>query len=200
MTAPKKKELVKEIKIMRKNFGAKPILYPQPVFIIGSYDENGTPDAMNAAWGGISEANEISMCLSAGHKTVKNILARKAFTVSMATADTVAACDFVGLVSGNDVADKLKKAGFHTTKSEFVDAPVIEELPMAVECRFISYDPETCRMVGEIVNVCADESILTDGNIDPMKLRPITYDGMNHAYYVLGEKVGNAFKDGATLK
>lgn len=185
---------------MRKNFGAKPILYPQPVFIIGSYDENGTPDAMNAAWGGISEANEISMCLSAGHKTVKNILARKSFTVSMATADTVVACDFVGLVSGNDVPSKLERAGFHTVKSEFVDAPVIEELPMAVECRLISYDPETCRMVGEIVNVCADERILTDGNIDPLKLHPITYDGMNHAYYVLGEKVGNAFKDGAILK
>lgn len=185
---------------MRKNFGAKPILYPQPVFIIGSYDENGTPDAMNAAWGGISESNEISMCLSAGHKTVKNILAREAFTVSMATADRVVACDFVGLVSGNDVANKLEKAGFHTVKSEFVDAPIIEELPMTVECKLISYDPETCRMVGEIVNVCADESILTNGNIDPTKLRPITYDGMNHAYYVLGEKVGNAFRDGAVLK
>lgn len=185
---------------MRTNFGAKPILYPQPVFIIGSYDKNGDPDAMNAAWGGISESNEISMCLSAGHKTVKNILARKAFTVSMATAETVVPCDYVGLVSGNDVKNKLEKAGFHTIKSEFVDAPVIEELPMAVECRLISYDPETCRMVGEIVNVCAEESVLTDGKIDPAKLRPITYDGMNHAYYVLGEKVGNAFSDGAKLK
>lgn len=185
---------------MRKNFGAKPILYPQPVFIIGSYDENGTPNAMNAAWGGISEANEISMCLSAEHKTVKNILVKKAFTVSMATADTVVPCDFVGIVSGNDVADKLNKAGFHTTKSAFVNAPLIEELPLAVECKLISYDAETCRMVGEIVNVCADERILTDGNIDPSKLRPITYDGMNHAYYVLGEKVGDAFKDGAALK
>lgn len=185
---------------MRKNFGAKPILYPQPVFIIGSYDENGVPDAMNAAWGGISEADEVSMCLSAGHKTVKNILARKAFTISMATADTVVPCDFVGMVSGNDTANKLEKAGFHTTKSTFVDAPIIEELPMTVECTLISYDPETCRMVGKIVNVCADESVLTDGNIDPMKLRPITYDGMNHAYYVLGEKVGQAFRDGAALK
>lgn len=185
---------------MRKNFGAKPILYPQPVFIIGSYDENGTPDAMNAAWGGISEANELSMCLSAEHQTVKNILERKAFTVSMATADTVVPCDYVGLVSGGDVANKLEKAGFHTVKSEFVDAPLIEELPMAVECRLISYDPKSCRMVGEIVNVCADESVLTDGKIDPMKLRPITYDGMNHAYYVLGEKIGNAFHDGAALK
>lgn len=185
---------------MRKNFGAKPILYPQPVFIIASYDEAGVPDAMNAAWGGISESNEISMCLSAGHKTVKNILARGAFTVSMGTAETLVPCDFVGLVSGNDVADKLDKAGFHAVKSEFVDAPIIEELPLAVECKLISYDPESCRMVGEIVNVCAEERILTNGNVDPAKLRPITYDGMNHAYYVLGEKVGNAFCDGAALK
>lgn len=185
---------------MRKNFGAKPILYPQPVFIIGTYDENGIPDAMNAAWGGISEANEISMCLSADHKTVKNILLKKAFTVSMATASTVVPCDYVGIASANDTDNKLEKAGFHTVKSEFVDAPLIEELPMALECKFLSYDPETCRMVGEIVNVCADESVLTDGKIDPGKLQPITYDGMNHEYFVLGEKVGNAFSDGAALK
>ncbi len=185
---------------MRKNFGAKPILYPQPVFIIGSYDENSKADAMNAAWGGISESNEISMCLSAGHKTVKNILVKKAFTVSMATADTVVPCDYVGIVSGNKEPQKLEKAGFHAVKSEFVDAPVFEELPMAVECKLISYDPETCRMVGEIVNVCAEESVLTNGKIDPMKLRPITFDGMNNEYYVLGEKVGNAFSDGATIK
>ena len=185
---------------MRKNFGAKPILYPQPVFIIGSFDENGIPNAMNAAWGGISEATEISICLSPEHKTVKNILARGAFTVSMATVDTLAACDYVGIASGNNVPDKLEKAGFHTVKSENVDAPVIEELPLTIECRLVSYDEESCRMVGEIVNVCADESILTNGMIDPAKLRPITYDGMNHAYYVLGEKVGNAFKDGLALK
>lgn len=185
---------------MRKNFGAKPILYPQPVFIIASYDENGTPDAMNAAWGGISESNEISMCISEGHKTTKNVLARKAFTVSMATAEQMVACDYVGIVSGNKELNKMEKAGFHTVKSEFVDAPIINELPMAVECKLVSYDAATCRMVGEIVNVCADESILTDGKIDPVKLRPITYDGMNHAYYVLGEKVGNAFKDGVEMQ
>lgn len=184
---------------MRKNFGAKAIIYPMPVFIIASYDEKGVPDAMNAAWGGISEYNEITMCLSSGHKTVKNILKRKAFTVSMATQATVVPCDYVGLVSANDVPNKLEKAGFHTTKSENVDAPMIDELPMCVECKLKSYDEDTCIMVGEIINVNADESILTDGNIDPMKLRPITYDGMNHAYYVLGEKVGNAFSDGKKI-
>lgn len=185
---------------MRKNFGAKPILYPQPVFIIATYNEDGTANAMNAAWGGISESDQITMCISAGHKTTKNVLSRGAFTVSMATADTVAACDYVGIVSGNKVPDKLQRAGFHTTKSEFVDAPIIDELPMAVECKLISYDAETCRMVGQVVNVCADESILTDGKIDPKRLRPITFDGMNHAYLVLGEKVGSAFSDGMQLK
>lgn len=186
---------------MRKNFGAKPLTYPQPVFIIASYDENGTTDAMNAAWGGISEAAEISMCLSAGHKTVKNILARGAFTVSMADAEHVTECDYVGIVSANDVPDKLEKAGFHTTKSEFVDAPLIDELAMALECKLVSYDFESCRMVGEIVNVCADEKVLDEnGNIDPAKLKPITFDPVNNDYLVIGEKVGNAFEDGAKIK
>ena len=185
---------------MRKNFGAKTAVYPMPVFIIGSYDENGVADAMNAAWGGISEENEISICISAEHKTTKNILARKAFTVSMATADTVIPCDYVGIASGNDTPDKMEKAGFHTTKSEFVDAPLINELPMAIECELISYDEKSCRLVGKIVNVCADENVLTDGKVDVAKLRPITYDSMGHGYYVLGEKVGNAFKDGLALK
>lgn len=186
---------------MRKNFGAKPYTYPQPVLIIASYDENGTPDAMNAAWGGISDDTQISMCLSAGHKTVKNILKRKAFTVSMADAAHVAACDYVGIVSANDVPDKLEKAGFHTTRSEFVDAPLIDELPMALECRLVGYDEESCRMVGEIVNVSAEESILDEnGKIDPGKLQPITFDPVNNAYLKLGEKVGNAFRDGLALK
>lgn len=186
---------------MRKNFGAKPMCYPMPVYIIGTYGDDGAPNAMNAAWGGISEDTEISICISAGHKTTQNILARKAFTVSMATAKYMAACDYVGIVSGNKEPDKFKKAGFHATKSEFVDAPLIDELPMAVECKLISYDPETCRLVGQIVNVCVDESVLgSDGKVDVKKLQPITYDPMNHDYLVLGEKVGNAFKDGLALK
>ena len=186
---------------MRKNFGAKPYTYPQPVLIIASYDENGTADAMNAACGGISDDTQISMCLSAGHKTVKNILKRKAFTVSMADAAHVTECDYVGIVSANDVPDKLSRAGFHTTKSEFVDAPLIDELPMALECRLVSYDEESCRLIGEIVNVSTDERILGEnGKIDPAKLQPITFDPVNNAYLRLGEKVGNAFKDGVKLK
>lgn len=186
---------------MRKHFGAKPYTYPQPVFIIGTYSEDGTPNAMNAAWGGISEETELTMCISAEHKTAKNILARGAFTVSMADAAHVVECDYVGIVSANTVPNKLEKAGFHTTKAEFVDAPIIDELPMALECKLISYDEQSCRLVGEIINVNADECILdANGNIDPAKLNPITFDPVNHAYFSLGEKVGNAFSCGKEIK
>lgn len=172
-----------------------------PVFILAAYDENGVPCAMNAAWGGMHESDEIAMCISAGHKTTKNILATGAFTVSMADADHVVECDYVGIESGNKVPDKFEKAGFHAVKSEFVNAPLIEELPMAVECELKSYDPETACLIGKIVNVCADEKVLDEnGKIDPAKLRPITYDPMNHKYIVLGEIVGNAFSDGNKIK
>lgn len=186
---------------MRKNFGARPWTYPQPVFIIATYGEDGTPDAMNAAWGGISDDTQLSMCISAGHKTTANILKRGAFTVSMADAAHVVACDYVGIASGNTVPDKMEKAGLHTTRSEFVDAPVIDELPMAVECRLVSYDPESCRLVGEIVNVSADESILDEaGKIDPEKFLPITFDPIHNVYRKLGDVVGRAFHDGMQLK
>jgi len=186
---------------MKKNFGAKPYLYPMPVLIIASYDEDNVPNAMNAAWGCIADYNRIAMYLAAEHKTVRNILDRKAFTVSIADADHVVEADYVGIVSGNKVPKKVEKAGWHTTRSAFVDAPVIDELPMALECRLVSFDPETELMIGEIVNVCAEESVLNEqGKIDPAKLRPISYDPVNNAYLVLGEKVGNAFKDGAAIK
>ena len=186
---------------MRKNFGPKTMCYPMPVYIIATYNADGTPNAMNAAWGGISEEKEISICVDDGHKTAENLVARKAFTVSMATAKYMAACDYVGIVSGNKEPDKFAQAGFHAVKSEFVDAPLIEELPMALECKVISYDPEACRLVGQIVNVCADESVLTDDEkVDVAKLQPIIYDPMSHHYLVLGEKVGQAFHDGKALK
>ena len=186
---------------MRKNFGAKAMCYPMPVFIIGTYNADSTPNAMNAAWGGISEETEITICVDNTHKTAENLLARKAVTVSMATAEYLPACDYVGIVSGTKEPEKFSKAGFHATKSEFVDAPLIDELPMALECEVISYDEETCRLVGRIVNVCADESVLGEnGKVDVRKLAPITYDPMNHHYLVLGEKVGQAFQVGMALK
>ena len=195
------KNETKETNFMRKNLGPKSICYPMPVYIIATYNADGTPNAMNAAWGGISEEKEISICVDSGHKTAENLLARKAFTVSMATANQLVACDYVGIVSGNKVPDKFAKAGFHATKSQFVDAPLIDELPMALECKVISYDPETCRLVGEIVNVCAEESILGEnGKVDVSKLQPLTFDPMNHQYLTLGEAAGQAFHDGLALK
>ena len=181
----------------RVNFGAKPLMYSQPVLIIGTYDENGVPNAMNAAWGITTDFKEITISLS-DHKTTDNLKAKKAFTVSMATEDQVVPCDYVGVESGRKVPDKFAKAGFHATKSEFVEAPLIDELPLAMECRVKSFEDGI--LVGEIVNVSADESVLTDGKIDPKKLKPITFDPINNTYIGLGEKVGDAFRDGNKIK
>lgn len=185
---------------MRKNFGAKPWTYPQPVFIIATYDENGVADAMNAAWGGITDSNIISICLSAEHKTVKNIKKNGEFTISMATAKYVAECDYVGTVSANKIKNKLEKCGLHTTKAQFVNAPLIDELPMALECKLIDYDEDSMIVTAEIINVNADEAVLTNGKIDPDKLQPIVFDPINNAYVVLGKRVGNAFSDGLKFK
>lgn len=185
---------------MRTNFGAKALLYPMPVLIIGTYDADGNPDAMNAAWGGIADDTQINICLSPTHKTVANLKATGAFTVSVATANYVAECDYFGIESGNKVSDKIARAGMHVTKSTLVNAPIIDELPFCLECKVISYDDKTCRLLGEIVNVNADESIVVNGKIDVQKLAPITYDSSNHAYIKLGDKVGNAFKDGSKFK
>ena len=156
---------------------------------------------MNAAWGMICGYHEIALFLDEDHKTTKNIFASKAFTVSLADQDHLVAADYVGLVSGNKVPDKFEKAGFHAIKSEFVDAPLIAELEIALECRLISYDPESGKLTGEIVNVSVDESVLDgDGKVDTAKAAPITFDPFNGTYLVLGDKVGNAFRDGAALK
>lgn len=181
----------------RKNFGAKPLMLPQPVLIVATYDENGVPNAMNAAWGITTDFNEITISLSE-HKTTDNLAKRGAFTVSMATENTVTACDYVGIESARKTPNKFEKAGFHATKSDFVDAPLIDELPMALECRVKSF--KNGILIGEIVNVSAEESVLTDGKIDPEKLKPIVFDPCNNTYISLGQKVGNAFKDGAQLK
>ena len=186
---------------MRKNFGAKPWLYPMPVLILGTYNADGTPNAMNAAWGGISEENEIFVCVSDDHKTTENFLETGAFTVSVATAETVVAADYVGIVSGNDVPDKLARTGWHAEKSAFVNAPLFAELPMALECELVSYDKETCRLFGRIVNVSADERVLDEkGRIDAEKLAPIVYDPVAHVYRPLGAPLARAFHAGKELK
>ena len=185
---------------MRKNFGAKTWLYPMPVLIVGTYDENGVPNAMNAAWGGIYDTNQVMVCLADDHKTTDNIKKTGAFTVSFATAETVIPCDYVGIVSANDVPDKFMRAGFHAVKSEFVNAPIIEELKMTVECKLLKFNEDGI-CVGDIVNISADESILDEnGRIDARKLDPVIYDSVSHAYLRFGEKVGQAFSDGKKIK
>ena len=185
---------------MRKDFGAKCWLYPMPVLIVGSYDENMVPNAMNAAWGGIYDTNMVMVCLADDHKTTENIKKSGAFTLSFATVDKVAACDYVGIVSANDVEDKFARAGFHEIKSEFVNAPLLAELPVAVECRLLKFNEDGI-CIGEIINVSADESSLDDdGKIDVKRFNPIIYDSMTHAYWSFGEKVGSAFSDGKSIK
>ena len=181
----------------RIDFGAKPLMFPMPVLIIGTYDENGAPNAMNAAWGMISDFKEVSISLGE-HKTTANFALTGAFTVSMATEDTVAACDYVGIVSANEIPDKFERAGFHAAKSTYVNAPLIKELLMALECKVKSFNDGI--LVGEIVNVTADESIVTDGKIDIKKLKPIAYDPANNTYLRLGDVIGNAFSEGMKLK
>ncbi len=185
---------------MRKDFGSKTWIYPMPVLIVAAYDEKGQPNVMNAAWGGINTDNRIGICLADNHKTTQNILSTGAFSVSPATVDQLAACDYVGIVSGNNVPDKATRAGFTTVLSQHVHAPIIEQLPMTLECRLVSYDEDSNYMIGDIINVSVDDSILTNGVIDVTKLQPITYDPVSHQYIALGNVVGKAFSDGKVLK
>lgn len=185
---------------MRKSLGAQSYIFPLPVLIIGTYSEKDVPDAMNAAWGTISDFNQVVLYLSAEHKTFENIRKRKAFTVSFADEGHVVACDFVGIVSANKDEKKFEKSGFTATKSENVDAPVINELPLTLECTLDTIDEERECVYGKIVNVLADESVLTDGKVDLKKLRSISYNPADRSYYGMGDKVGTAFHDGAALK
>lgn len=182
-----------------KKFWGKAVFISQPVMIIGTYDENGKANAMNAAWGGIVGSDEIIVDLGS-HKTTDNIMLHKAFTVSVGDVEHMTACDYVGLVSANKEENKMEKAGFTTTESAFVHAPVINELPLTLECELKDVI-DGSKFIGRIVNVSIDESVLgDDGELSLEKFSPITYDTVHYGYYRLGEKVGNAFKDGAALK
>ncbi len=176
----------------------KSVITPEGVFIIGSYDENGVPNAMNAAWGIQSDYGEITLFL-AKHKTTDNIRKTKAFTVAMATKDTVVISDYFGVETGNRV-NKIEKAGCHVHKSAHVNAPIIEEYPLTLECEMKSWDDETGILVGKIVSEQADESILTDGRVDLDKMQPIMFDIASGSYRTIGPVVGKAFHDGLALK
>ncbi len=187
----------------KKNFSNKVVITPLPVLIIATYDANGNPDAMNAAWGGQCGGKHITFELSA-HQTTENIRLKKAFTVSFADKKHVVESDYFGVVSAKQEPNKIAKAGMTVTKSKFVDAPVINEYPLTVECKVVEFVEDGkggARVVGEIVNMQAEESILdADGNIDLSKMEPIMYDSSKHYYRVVGEKVGNAFSDGKKIK
>ena len=187
---------------MRKNFGPNTYLYPMPVLIIGTYNEDGTPNAMNVAWGGICGRPKLAINIGYGHRSSDNIKKTGAFTVHIADEAHMAEADYFGLVSGKD-EDKISKAGMHTEKSEFVNAPVISEFPIALECKVAEIQDQggIMRVVGEIVNVSMDENILgEDGEIDFDKLNAISFDSAKHAYLKLGGQVGNAYSDGKKIK
>ncbi len=178
--------------------GQKSTITPEGVFIIGTYDENGVPNAMNAAWGMQSDMGEITLMLGK-HKTTENFEKTGAFTVAFGTADTVLISDYFGVETGAKV-NKIERAGCHVHKSAHVNAPIIEEFPLTLECRVKNWDTKTGYLIGEIVASQADESILTDGKVDLGKLRPIIFDPSFNAYRVVGEVVGRAFSDGMKLK
>ena len=188
---------------MRKNIKAKTALFPMPVLMIGTFNEDDTVDVMNAAWGMMVDYDKIILNLDESHKTVKNIMNRKSFTVSLADYDHYVEADYLGIVSANNTPDKFKKSGLNYIKSEFVDAPIIEEFPICMECEFIEQQEgeNGCGFIGKIVNVSADEKILDEtGKVDASKINSILYDTFNHGYYKVGEKVGQAFNDGNNLK
>ena len=187
----------------RKNFSDKAVITPLPAIMIATWDENENPDVMMAAWGDQCGPKHISFNLSP-HKTTENLKLKKAFTISFATKDDIVQSDYFGIVSANDVPDKVKKAGFTISKSPNVDAPIINEYKLTLECRAIEIAETSLnetRVVGEIVNMSADESILDEeGNIDLGKLQPVIFDSSKNEYRVVGEKVGTAWGSGKAIQ
>lgn len=187
---------------MKKNLGVIPAVYPMPVLMVAAYDENGTVNVMNAAWGMICASDKIALFIDEEHKTTQNILTSKAFTVSIADKAHMAEADYFGIASGNMVPDKFARTGYHAAKSEFVNAPVIEEFPVVMECELaeIAKTETIYAIVGRIINVGAEEAVLSEnGKIDPAKLNALMFDQFQSGYYVTGEKVGQAWNAGAGL-
>ena len=186
-----------------KNFGSKPWMLPQPVLIIGTYNEDGTPNAMNAAWGGQWDRGEIMISMGS-HATTENLARCVDFTVAFATKDTMVASDFVGIVSARKDPQKMNKTGWTAVKSENVNAPVFTDFPMTMECRIKEKKDESEEgyyILADVVNILVDEKYLdAAGNPDVSKMNLITYEPVSHSYFALGEKVGNAFADGNKLK
>ena len=186
---------------MRKNIKTSEAIFPMPVLMIATYNEDGSVDVMNAAWGTMLSRNQVILNLTESHKTVKNIKERKAFTVSIADSKHVVEADYLGIVSGNNTPNKFENTKLTATKSENVDAPIINEFPICMECEFIEYqdDEYGAGVIGKVVNVTADESVMNGDNVDISLVDAISFDPYTHGYYKVTERVGNAFSDGKKL-
>ena len=187
---------------MLKDLGSLPAVFPMPVLMVATYGEDGKIDIMNVAWGGICGMDKIALNLAPERKTLKNIQARKAFTVALADEAHIKEADFLGTASGNVMADKFERTGLHAVKSNKVDAPVIEEFPVTMECRL--EEVRDCfgemRVVGTIVNVLADEKVLdADGKVDASKLNAVMFDQFRNTYYTAGKEIAKAWRVGAEL-
>ena len=187
---------------MRTKLNITAGIFPMPVLMIGTYNEDGSVNVMNAAWGTMQERDIVALNLTETHKTVQNIKARGAFTVSIADAAHMVEAHYFGVESGNRVTDKFARSGLTASKAETVDAPVINEFPICLECQFIEYqDGEYgCGVIGKVVNVTADEGVMVNGRIDMARVQAIAFDPYTHGYYKVTERVGEAFKDGLKLK
>lgn len=187
---------------MRKQLNITEGIFPMPVLMVATYNEDGSVNVMNAAWGTMQERGTVALNLTETHKTVQNIKARGAFTVSIADAAHVVEADYFGVTSGNKIPDKLGKAGLTASRAEKVEAPVINEFPLCLECQFIEYQSNDygCGVIGKVINVTADERVMPDGKLDMSLVNAIAFDPYTHGYYRVAERVGEAFKDGLKLK
>ena len=187
---------------MKKELGVQPYLFPMPTYMIGTYNEDDSVDVMMMAWGGICDMKMVALNLEADHKTVANLRKRNAFTLAVPGIDTLRESDFLGIASSNKMADKFERTGLHAVKSEKVDAPIIEEYPLTLECKVVEFQdqPYGLRVLGEIVGVLADEKVLDEkGKINAGELHAFAFDQMRHDYYAIGEIVGRAWHSGADL-
>lgn len=187
---------------MRTKLNITEGIFPMPVLMVATYNEDGTVNVMNAAWGTMQERDTVVLNLTETHKTVKNIKRTGAFTISIADASHVVEADYFGVESGNKVTDKLSKAGLSSCKAECVNAPIINEFPLCLECEFIEYQTNeyACGVIGKVVNVTASDSIMVNGKPDMSLVDAIAFDPYTHGYYKVSERVGEAFKDGLKLK
>ena len=187
---------------MRTKLNITEGIFPMPVLMIATYNEDGSVNVMNAAWGTMIDRNIVGLNLTESHKTVKNIKERKAFTVSIADSKHVNEADYFGIVSGNNTPNKFENSGLTSTKSENVDAPIINEFPICLECEFIEYQSNEygVGVIGKVINVTADEKVMNGENVDINLVEAITFDPFTHGYYKVSGRVGEAFKDGLKLK